>query len=83
MKLKQVSVAVTGQDAVTYTAGSEGFEVVMETDSLWVRLPAAIKTTSGSALVELQFEATIFGFNTFFHRLHGELGVRKFVAAGG
>ena len=35
-------------------------------DSLWVRLPAAIKTTNGSALVELQFEATIFGFNTFF-----------------
>jgi hypothetical protein len=66
MKLKQVSIDVTGQDAATYTAGSEGFEVVMETDSLWVRLPAAIKTTSGSALVELQFEATIFGYNTFF-----------------
>ena len=66
MTLKQVSVAVTGQDAVTYSAGSEGFEVVMETDSLWVRLPAAIKTTSGSALVELQFAATLFGYNTFF-----------------
>lgn len=66
MKLKQVRVAVTGQDAVTYSAESEGFEVVKETDSLWVRLPAAIKTTSGSALVELQFEATIFGYNTFF-----------------
>ena len=66
MTLKQVNVAVTGQDAVTYSAESEGFEVVMETDSLWVRLPAAIKTTSGSALVELQFEATIFGYNTFF-----------------
>ena len=66
MKLKQVSVHVTGQDAVTYTAESEGFEVVMETDSLWVRLPAPIKTTKGSALVELQFETTIFGFNTFF-----------------
>ena len=66
MTLKQVNVAVTGQDAVTYSAESEGFEVVIETDSLWVRLPAAIKTTSGSALVELQFEATIFGYNTFF-----------------
>ncbi len=66
MKLKQVSVDVTGQDAVTYTAESEEFEVVMETDSLWVRLPAPIKTTRGSALVELQFETTLFGFNTFF-----------------
>ena len=83
MKLKQVHVEVTGQGAVTYTAESEGFEVVLETDSLWVRLPAPIKTTRGSALVELQFETTIFGFNTFFHRLHGALGVREFVAAGG
>ena len=67
MALKQVSVSVTGQEAVTYTPDSEGFEVLMDhSDSLWVRLPAAVKTTSGSALVELQYEATIFGFNTFF-----------------
>jgi hypothetical protein len=66
MKLKQVNVDVTGQETVTYTPQSEGFEVVMETDSLWVRLPAAIKTTRGSALVELQFEATVFVYNTFF-----------------
>ncbi len=75
MTLQQVSVDVTGQEAVTYTAESEGFEVVMETDSLWVRLPAAIKTTSGSALVELQFEATIFVYNTFFI---GSLGHSEF-----
>ena len=66
MTLQQVSVDMTGQEAVTYTPQSEGFEVLMETDSLWVRLPAAIKTTRGSALVELQFEATIFVYNTFF-----------------
>ena len=67
MKLRRVAVDVPGQAAETYAPGSDGLEVVMEdADSLWVRLPAAIKTTNGSALVELQFEATIFGFNTFF-----------------
>ena len=67
MGLKQVNVSVTDQETVTYTPDSEGFEVVMnEADSLWVRLPETIKTTTGSALVELQFEATIFGYNTFF-----------------
>jgi len=66
MKLNQVSVDVTGQEAVTYTPQSEGFEVLMETNSLWVRLPAPIKTTRGSVLVELQFEATVFVYNTFF-----------------
>ena len=67
MTLKQVTVSVTGQEAATYTPNSEGFEVLTNnSDSLWVRLPAAIKTTSGSALVELQYEATIFAYNTFF-----------------
>ena len=67
MTLKQVNVTATGQEAVTYTPGSDGFEVVMnEADSLWVRLPEPIKTTSGSSLVEVEFEATIFGYNTFF-----------------
>ena len=66
MTLKQVNVDVTGQETVTYAPGSAGFEVVKETDSLWVRFPEALKTSSGSALVELQYEATIFGYNTFF-----------------
>ena len=66
MKLERVNVDVTGQETVTYTPQSEGFEVVMETDSLWVRLPDPIRTTRGSALVELQFEATVFVYNTFF-----------------
>ena len=67
MKLSRVNVDVTGQETVTYTPQSEDLEVVMETDSLWVRLPAPIKTTTrGSALVELQFEATVFVYNTFF-----------------
>ena len=75
MTLKQVHVNVTGQAAVTYTAESEEFDVVKdEYDSLWVRLPAPIKTTSGSALVELQFEATIFGYNTFFIGSTGHSG---------
>ena len=67
MKLKQVNVEVTGQQTVTYTPASADLEVVLdESDSLWVRLPEAIKTTTGSALVEVEYEATIFGFNTFF-----------------
>ena len=50
MSLKQVQVNVTGQDAVTYTVGSEGgFEAVKnESDSLWVRFPEALRTTSGA-----------------------------------
>ena len=67
MSLKQVQVNANGQDAVTYTVGSEGFEVMKnESDSLWVRFPEAIRTTRGSVLVEIDFEATIFGYNTFF-----------------
>jgi len=66
MNLKQVTVDVTGRESVTYTPQSEDFEVVMETDSLWVRLPDPIQTTRGAALVELQFEATVFVYNTFF-----------------
>ena len=67
MAFTQAIVKVTGREAVTYSQGSEGFEVVMnETDSLWIRLPEPIKTTSGSALIEVQFEATIFRYNTFF-----------------
>ena len=67
MALMQAIVEVTGREAVTYSQGSEGFEIVMnETDSLWIRLPEPIKTTSGSALIEVQFESTIFRYNTFF-----------------
>jgi hypothetical protein len=68
MQFKQATVDVSGQTTQTYTATSEGFEVVADdADSLWVRLPAPIKTTTGSSLIELQFEATIFGFATFFN----------------
>lgn len=67
MTLQQVNVSVTGKEDAMYTSGSSGFEVVMnESDSLWVRLPEPIKNTNGSALIELQFSATIFGYNTFF-----------------
>ena len=67
MSLSQAQVNVTGQEAVTYTPGSDGFEVVRnESDSLWVRFPEALKTTSGSVLVEVAFEATIFAYNTYF-----------------
>ena len=75
MKLQQVTVDVTGQQQQTYTAESEGFEVVAESDSLWVRFPEAIKTNSGSVLVELRFEVTIFRFNTF---LIGSIGNSAF-----
>ena len=67
MKLKQVIVEVAGQPAVTYGATSDELDVVMdESDSLWVRLPEPIKTTSGTAQVELQFESTNYNFNSFF-----------------
>ena len=67
MSLKQVQVNVTGQEAVTYTPGSDGFEAVRnESDSLWVRFPEALKTTSGPVLVEVAFETTIFAYNTYF-----------------
>ena len=67
MSLKEARVNVTGREAVTYTPGSDGFEVVRnESDSLWVRFPEALRTTSGSVLVEVAFETTIFGYNTYF-----------------
>ena len=66
MKFKQAHLSLTGQPTQTYTAQSEGFEVVSDdSDSLWVRLPTPIK--GEAALVELQFAATIFDFTTFFN----------------
>ena len=68
MKFNQAHVDLTGQPTQTYTAQSEGFEVVVgDSDSLWVRLPTPIKTTGGAALIELQFAATTFDFTTFFN----------------
>ena len=68
MKFKQAHLSRTGQPTQTYTAQSEDFEVMSDdSDSLWVRLPAPIKGANEAALVELQFEATIFDFTTFFN----------------
>lgn len=68
MKFKQAQLSLPGQPTQTYTAQSEGFAVVSDdSDSLWVRLPAPIKTTGAAALVELEFAATIFDFTTFFN----------------
>ena len=75
MSLRQVQVKAAGQDAVTYRVGSEGFEAVRnESDSLWVRFPEALRTTGGPVLVELRFEATIFGYNTYFIGSTGHSG---------
>lgn len=66
MKFKQAYLSLTGQPTQTYTTQSEDFEVVSDdSDSLWVRLPTPIK--GGAALIELQFEAIIFDFTTFFN----------------
>lgn len=66
LEFRQVTVEVTGQAPATYTAESEGLDLVRdESDSLWLRLPSAVKTTSGSALIEVDFDATTFGYNTF------------------
>ena len=68
MRFKQVRVDLPGQATQTYTAPGEGFEVVSEdSDSLWLHLPAPIKTTTGTALIEVQFEAMLFDFATFFN----------------
>ena len=68
MKFKQLKVDIEGSPTESYTAQSEGLQIISEeSDSLWVRLPAVVKTTSGTAQVEVQFDATIFGFTTFFN----------------
>ena len=68
MKFKQLKVDIEGSPTESYTAQSEGLQIISEeSDSLWVRLPAVIKTTSGTTRVEVQFDATIFGFATFFN----------------
>ncbi len=56
-----------------YTEESEGFEVLSrpESDSLWVRLPGRIKPTTGNVLLEVKFEAQLFGFSTFFNGFIG------------
>ncbi len=78
LQFKQATVDVTGQTKVSYTAASEAFSVIRDdADSLWIRLPAPIKTTSGTALTELQFEATIFGFATYFNGYTGNSAFEK------
>jgi hypothetical protein len=67
LSLKQVNLEVTGQPAITYRAEDEALAILaQQSDSMWVRLPTPIKVPGGSALIQLQFEATVFGFNTFF-----------------
>ena len=67
MKLEQVVVDVTGQPTATYPADSDELDIVMDaSDSLWVRLPAPVKTTNGTARIELHFESTPYNFNSYF-----------------
>lgn len=67
MQLRQVKVDITGRAEQILTASSEGFEVIPTLgDSLWIHLPTPIKTTSGSALIEIQFETAIYGSITSF-----------------
>lgn len=75
MTFERAEVNVTGEPAVRYVTGSAGFEVVRnDADSLWLRLPAPVKTTRGSALVEVRYETTVFGYNTFFTGSLGHSG---------
>ena len=68
MKFKQLNVDITGNPSESYTAESEGFQVLSDaSDTLWVRLPTVVKNTTGTVQVEVQFDATIFGFSTFFN----------------
>ena len=68
MDFKQVNVDISGGERESYTVESEGFEVLSrpESDSLWVHLPSPIESTTRTVLVEVQFEASLFGFSTFF-----------------
>lgn len=67
LSLKQVDIATTGQPPITYLPDDEALTVLaQQSDSVWVRLPAPVQVPGGSALISLQFEATVFGFNTFF-----------------
>lgn len=67
MALEEVVVDVAGQPTVAYAADSDELDVVRGgSDSLWVRLPAAIKSTSGAARVEVRFSATTFSYNSYF-----------------
>ena len=75
MTFVRAEVKVTGESAVGYLTGSEGFEIARnDADSLWLRLPAPVKTTRGSALVEVRYETTVFGYNTFFTGSLGHSG---------
>ena len=75
MTFVRAEVKVTGEPAVGYATGSEGFEIARnDADSLWLRLPAPVKTTRGSAMVEVRYETTVFGYNTFFTGSLGHSG---------
>ena len=46
-------------------------------DSLWVHLPDVIKTTTRNVLLEVKFEAQLFGFSTFFDGFIGSSSVPR------
>ncbi len=66
----------------SYTEESEGFDVLPKdkpdpSDSLWVHLPDVIKTTTRNVLLEVKFEAQLFGFSTFFDGFIGSSSVPR------
>ena len=68
MDLQRVVVEAGEEPPVTYEAGGEHLEVMMDgSDSLWVRLPAPVEAAAGEARVELQFECTPYTYNSYFN----------------
>ena len=67
MDLERVVVEAGEEPPLTYEAGDEQLEVLVDgSDSLWVRLPAPVEAAAGVARVELLFECTPYTYNSYF-----------------
>ena len=67
MDLHRVVVEAGEEPALTWEAADERLEVLRDgSDSLWVRLPAAVEAGSGEARVELHFECVPYTYNSYF-----------------
>ncbi len=68
MDFKQLNLDISVRERISYTDQSEGFKAITDNaDSLWVRLPSPLRTTTGTVLVEVQFQAILLAFSTFFN----------------
>ena len=67
MTLLKVTLHEADAASEVYTANSEESTVISDqSDTLWIRLPKPIKNVDKPTLIEIQFEAMFFNYNTFF-----------------